>query len=125
MIKQNKLFSFVNQKFNNVLQTGEVLAADETVMVILSELPLLSKPSQLSVRLNKHWRHIVNKSMYCENVLELDSFTVDLIQEVQELQALQVNTVSRRMSTLIYVSSFITTFSHFTLKLRFLLDIVR
>ena len=113
------------QKLNYVLQTGEVLAADETVMVILSELPLLSKPSQLSVRLNKHWRHIVTKSMYCENVLELDSFTVDLIQEVQELQALQVNTVSRRMSTLIYVSSFITTFSHFTLKLRFLLDIVK
>ncbi|KAL4232858.1 AAA ATPase midasin [Mactra antiquata] len=53
--------------------------------------PLQYKLSHLSSRLNKHWLHIINTSRYSQHIVTLDQFTGELIENIHELQALDVN----------------------------------
>ncbi|XP_053396218.1 midasin-like isoform X2 [Mercenaria mercenaria] len=53
--------------------------------------PLQYRLVHLCTRLNKHWRQIVSSAQYCQHIVSLDEFTGELIENIYELQALEVN----------------------------------
>ncbi|OPL07314.1 hypothetical protein AM593_02663, partial [Mytilus galloprovincialis] len=55
------------------------------------DLPLLSRAHTLCGKVYKHWRGLTEKMQYRSIISELDEFIGDMIEEVHELQAKEVN----------------------------------